>query len=115
MKQTLFWLLAFTLIVTSCAAPASIPTDTPALSPATATEDSPQPEPSTATPSPEPTATATPKPITYPQLGSSFQLQFTGEPINTSIDATIYDLDLFDTDPTVVASLQSQGKMVFCF
>ena len=117
MKQTLFWLLALTLIVSGCAAPTAVPTDTPAVPPAAGTETPAQPEPATATatPSPEPTLTATPKPLWAPQPGSSFQLQFTGEPINTAIDADIYDLDLFETNPALVESLHNQGRKVICY
>ncbi len=119
MKRTLFWLLAFTVIISSCAAPSPEPAESPALAPATATQADAQSEPPTATstpePLPEPTATAIPAPLWAPQLGDSFQVQFTGEPINTSIDADIYDLDLFDTDPELIASLHAEGKKVICY
>ena len=115
MKRTVFLLLAFTLTISGCAAPTASPTEAPTLPPATATKETAQPQESTATPSPELTVTATPKPRWVPQLGSSFQLQFTGDPVNTSIEADIYDLDLFDTDPALIQSLHAEGKKVICY
>lgn len=116
MKRTVCLLLAFTVSISGCAAPAVQPTDAPLiLPPATVTEASAQPEPASATPLPAATATATPKPLWQPLLGSGYQVQFTGEPINTSIDAEIYDLDLFDTDPALVESLHAAGKKVICY
>ena len=49
-----------------------------------------------------------------PSLGSSFSLQFV-EPINTSYDTDIYDLDAFDTDVSLITDLHAQGKKVFCY
>ncbi len=119
MKRTLFWLLAFTLIISSCAAPDTEASEAPALPPATTTQTDAQPTeiPATALPEPTiaPTETAIPAPLWAPQLGDSFQLQFTGEPINTSIAADIYDLDLFDTDPALIESLHAEGKKVICY
>ena len=115
MRQIFILLLAITVLISGCAAPAPTATDTPVRPPATATGESVQPEASTATPLPEPTLTPTPKPIWRPALGSSYQLQFTGEPINTSVDAEIYDLDLFDTDPALIESLRASGKNVICY
>jgi len=115
MKPIFFLLLAFTVLISGCAAPAAQPTDATLLPPATATEASVQTEPATATLFPEATATPTPKPLWRPLLGSSYQVQFTGEPINTSVDVEIYDLDLFDTDPALVESLHAAGKKVVCY
>lgn len=46
--------------------------------------------------------------------GVSWQIQFSGE-FDKSIDARIYDLDLFDTKAETVAELHKQGKKVICY
>ena len=50
----------------------------------------------------------------HPAPGASFQLQFSGESDLTE-QADIYDLDLFDTDPTIVAEFQAHGGRVVCY
>lgn len=49
-----------------------------------------------------------------PPVGASWQIQFTG-PIETGVNAAVFDLDLFDTGAARVASLHSQGKKVICY
>ncbi len=49
-----------------------------------------------------------------PALNTSWQWQLT-TPINTTIDAAMYDIDLFDNTASVVASLHSQGRKVVCY
>ncbi len=49
-----------------------------------------------------------------PPVGASWQIQFTG-PIETGVEAAIFDLDLFDTGAATVANLHSQGKKVICY
>ncbi len=50
-----------------------------------------------------------------PAPGTTWQIQFTGLPIDQSFDVQVYDLDLFDTDASVVASLHAQGRKVICY
>jgi len=45
---------------------------------------------------------------------TSWQWQLQGN-INTSYDVDLYDIDLFDTNETLISSLQSEGKIVICY
>lgn len=49
-----------------------------------------------------------------PEVGTTFQLQFQGLP-DLSIDAGVYDLDLFDTPSAIVASLHAAGRRALCY
>jgi hypothetical protein len=49
-----------------------------------------------------------------PPLGSSFQLQFSGD-LDLSVQADVYDLDLFDTSPATVAEIHTRGNHVVCY
>lgn len=48
------------------------------------------------------------------ELLIQWQIQFTGE-LDFSVDADIYDLDLFDAQATDILMLTSQGKEVICY
>lgn len=50
----------------------------------------------------------------HPALGSSFQLQFSGD-LDLSVQADVYDLDLFDTTPAIVAKIHADGNRVVCY
>jgi hypothetical protein len=45
---------------------------------------------------------------------STWQWQLQGE-LDTSYDVDVYDIDLFDTDPSVIAGLQTDGRIVVCY
>lgn len=48
--------------------------------------------------------------------GDSFwQWQLTGLPVDRSIEADLYDIDLFENDARTVADLQSAGRKVVCY
>jgi hypothetical protein len=49
-----------------------------------------------------------------PSRGDTFQLQFSGEP-DLSVPADVYDIDLFDSDPAMVDTLQAMGRRVICY
>ncbi len=49
-----------------------------------------------------------------PALNSSFSLQLS-EPIDTTYDVDVYDLDVFDTEANLIADLHAQGKKAFCY
>ncbi|TAL19906.1 hypothetical protein EPN90_02140 [Patescibacteria group bacterium] len=49
-----------------------------------------------------------------PKLNSTFQLQFAGD-FDASIDADVYDLDLFGTSPETISALHAKGKHVVCY
>ncbi len=50
-----------------------------------------------------------------PVVGASWQIQFTGDAIDTGLDVDIYNLDLFDTPVELVQQLHSDGKRVMCY
>ena len=50
-----------------------------------------------------------------PPVGSTWQWQLTGLPIDPSVDAELYDIDLFDNDAATVAALHAQGYKVICY
>lgn len=49
-----------------------------------------------------------------PAAGVTWQWQLQGS-VNTSYNVTIYDIDLFDSSTTFIASLQAQGRKVICY
>lgn len=52
--------------------------------------------------------------IWRPLPGATWQWQLTGA-IDTSVDAEIYDIDLFDTPQSVIDSLHAEGRKVICY
>lgn len=54
------------------------------------------------------------KPIWHPAPGTSWQIQFSGT-INTSVNVTMYDIDLFDTAQSVIDKLHKDGRIVICY
>jgi len=52
--------------------------------------------------------------IWQPSVGVTWQWQLTG-PIDTSIEADMYDVDLFDTPEEVIRELHAQGRVVICY
>ena len=49
-----------------------------------------------------------------PTVGTTWQWQLVGT-INTSYAVDLYDIDLFDTPATLIASLQASEKRVICY
>jgi hypothetical protein len=49
-----------------------------------------------------------------PPLGSTLQVQFGGD-VDQSVQASVYDLDAFDTDAAAVSSLHAAGRHVVCY
>lgn len=45
---------------------------------------------------------------------STWQWQLQGD-LDTSHDADVYDIDLFDTEPSVIAGLRAGGRIVICY
>jgi hypothetical protein len=50
-----------------------------------------------------------------PSPGATFQLQFSALPVDQSVAADVYDIDLFDNSAAVVASLHAAGRHVVCY
>jgi hypothetical protein len=49
-----------------------------------------------------------------PRPGTSWQWQLSGT-LDTSVDAAVYDIDLFDNPATQIAALQGMGRKVVCY
>lgn len=49
-----------------------------------------------------------------PALNTSWQIQLTGT-INRSVNATLFDVDLFDTPAPTIAALHAKGRKVSCY
>lgn len=50
-----------------------------------------------------------------PAVRATWQWQLSGSPIDGSIDAQAYDVDLFDVEAVVLAALHAQGRRVICY
>ena len=50
----------------------------------------------------------------HPTVATTWQWQLQGT-INTAYAVDLYDIDLFDTPATLIASLQASGKRVICY
>ena len=115
MKQTLPLLLAFTILISGCASPTKSTPIPPTHQPASLTETAQPPEAPPAIETLPPTTTSLPpKEFWMPPLGSTFSWQL-GDEVNTTFDVDIYDLDAFEAKTSLIASLHSQGKKVFCY
>jgi hypothetical protein len=57
----------------------------------------------------------TTSPVWVPALSMSLQWQLTEPPIDQTIDAAVYDIDLFENPASVVASLHARGRRVICY
>ncbi|MFT3891138.1 MAG: endo alpha-1,4 polygalactosaminidase [Anaerolineales bacterium] len=47
-----------------------------------------------------------------PTVGLTWQWQLSEPPVDTSVDAEVYDIDIFDNDASVVAELHAKGRKV---
>jgi hypothetical protein len=47
--------------------------------------------------------------------GLSWQWQLDGEPIDVSVDAEVFDIDLFETPAATVGTLHERGRKVICY
>lgn len=65
--------------------------------------------------SPVPSLPAEATAIWQPALRTSWQWQLGGLPIDQTVDAQMYDIDLFDNDASIVAALHAQGHRVVCY
>lgn len=76
---------------------------------------SPAPTPPTGTLPPQPTPpTPTAHPIWQPKPGLTWQWQLT-EPVDTSVDAQVYDIDGTENSAAVVTALRAAGRKVICY
>jgi len=108
-------------------APDSAPVPAPdSGAPAPAPDSAPPPTPDSAPPPPTPAPDSGPAPtpdsappppagtVWQPTPGTSWQWQLTGT-IDTSVNAQVYDIDLFESSATLIAGLQAKGRKVICY
>ncbi len=50
-----------------------------------------------------------------PEPGLSWQIQFSGAPVDTSYPADVYVIDLFDSPQSLIDTLHAQGRKVICY
>jgi Glycoside-hydrolase family GH114 len=50
----------------------------------------------------------------HPAAGASWQVQLTGT-LDTSVDASLYDVDAFDTPTATIEALHAAGRRVICY
>lgn len=110
MKQSALVLL-LTILLISCDSNKSVQpileTDTPIPVSSTPTQSPASTSTQIVTIAPSPPAYAAPP-------NSTWHIQYTGN-INTNLEVAIYNLDLFDTDPGVIADLHTRGIFVMCY
>ena len=52
------------------------------------------------------------KPWWQPTVGLAWQWQLSDPPVDTSVEADVYDIDIFDNDSSVIADLHAKGRKV---
>ena len=62
-----------------------------------------------------PVVATSPAAAWQPSLDTTWQWQLEGLPVNTTVDAQMFDIDLFDNDASVVAELHGLGRHVVCY
>ncbi|KAJ5124426.1 uncharacterized protein N7515_008251 [Penicillium bovifimosum] len=50
-----------------------------------------------------------------PAVGTKWQIVLKTDNLDTSIEAPVYDIDLFDNDKATIANLQKMGRKVICY
>lgn len=108
--KKILWLFFILFFITACVGSKSDLDVTPG---STATnEKNPASAILPATQSPQSNATPV---IWRPSIGSTWQWQLTALPVDLSVDAQVYDIDLFENDASVVAALHARGRKVICY
>jgi len=51
----------------------------------------------------------------HPSVGLSWQWHISEPPVDTSVDAQVFDIDLFDNDASVIDVLHALGRKVICY
>jgi endo-alpha-1,4-polygalactosaminidase (GH114 family) len=51
----------------------------------------------------------------HPAPGLTWQWHLSELPVDTSVEAQVYDIDLFDNEATVIEELHAQGRKVICY
>lgn len=55
------------------------------------------------------------EPIWQPSVGTSWQIQLLNPVEESTLDAAVYDIDLFDNDAEAISNLQKEGRKVICY
>ncbi|KAJ5555298.1 hypothetical protein N7535_007737 [Penicillium sp. DV-2018c] len=50
-----------------------------------------------------------------PEVGTKWQIVLKTDNLDTSVDAPVYDIDLFDNDKSTIADLKAEGRKVICY
>lgn len=50
-----------------------------------------------------------------PAPGTTWQWHLGADPVDPSLNVSVYDVDLFETDATLIASLKQSGKKLICY
>lgn len=50
-----------------------------------------------------------------PPVALRWQWQLSGSPLDLSLDVDMYDIDLFETDASVIVALHAQGRKAVCY
>ncbi len=50
-----------------------------------------------------------------PTVGLTWQWHISEPPVDTSVDAQVFDIDLFDNDSSVIDELHAMGRKVICY
>jgi len=51
----------------------------------------------------------------HPMPGLTWQWHLSDPPVDTSVDAQVYDIDLFDNDASIIDDLHARGRKVICY
>lgn len=108
MKGWLLWILIWLTAGCGLPQPGGAP-PTPSVSP------TPDPYPSPSSGKYLPVIVQEGPPIWRPARGMSWQIQFADLPVDQSVEAELYVIDLFDSDASVVQALHAQGRRVVCY
>jgi len=74
-----------------------------------------QPPPATQTLKVNMTPSPNSSPIWQPAPGLTWQWHLSDPPVDLSVDAQVYDIDLFDNDASVVQALHARGRKAICY
>lgn len=73
------------------------------------------PQAETMTPAPIPSSPPPSSSWWHPALGLTWQWHLSEPPVDTSVEADVYDIDLFDNDVSVIEELHARGRKVICY
>lgn len=105
MKPSVKWLPILLLVATAC----QLPILTPQATGAAPTSAS---QPQATRPAGPASATTG---VWLPAPGTSWQWELADNPPDLSVEAEVYDVDLFDTDAAIVQEIHARGSKAICY